>query len=190
MAVKVDSADVGAGGIAIGGTLAEINIIPLVDVILVLLLIFMLTAPLMYRGIDVNLPRSVGEAHRGRGANGAHTDEGAGDLPQRQADRHRRRSSAPAHRLQGPHDKTLYLRADQALQYGFVVETMDRVRRAGIEKLGMVTEPTRGAMASVASRAGARPSPGSRRFPQRARRSPGRGDFPRRLTMSPFAATS
>jgi biopolymer transport protein TolR len=40
-------------------------------------------------------------------------------------------------------DKTLYLRADQALQYGLVVETMDRVRRAGIEKLGMVTEPTR-----------------------------------------------
>ena len=40
-------------------------------------------------------------------------------------------------------DKTIYLRADQALQYGFVVETMDRVRRSGIEKLGMVTEPTR-----------------------------------------------
>ncbi len=40
-------------------------------------------------------------------------------------------------------DKTLYLKADQALQYGFVVETMDRIRRAGVEKLGMVTEPTR-----------------------------------------------
>ena len=40
-------------------------------------------------------------------------------------------------------DKTLYLRADQSLSYGFVVETMDRVRRSGIEKLGMVTEPTR-----------------------------------------------
>jgi biopolymer transport protein TolR len=40
-------------------------------------------------------------------------------------------------------DKVLYLRADQALQYGFVVETMDRIRRSGIEKLGMVTEPTR-----------------------------------------------
>ena len=40
-------------------------------------------------------------------------------------------------------DKTLYLKADQALQYGFVVETMDRLRRAGVEKLGMVTEPTR-----------------------------------------------
>ena len=38
-------------------------------------------------------------------------------------------------------DKTLYLKADQALQYGFVIETMDKVRRSGIEKLGMVTEP-------------------------------------------------
>ena len=38
-------------------------------------------------------------------------------------------------------DKTLYLKADQGLQYGFVVETMDRLRRAGVEKLGMVTEP-------------------------------------------------
>ena len=42
-----------------GSSLAEINIIPLVDVVLVLLLIFMLTAPMMYRGIDVNLPRAA-----------------------------------------------------------------------------------------------------------------------------------
>jgi biopolymer transport protein TolR len=40
-------------------------------------------------------------------------------------------------------DKTAYLKADQGLQYGQVVETMDRVRRAGVEKLGMVTEPAR-----------------------------------------------
>ena len=40
-------------------------------------------------------------------------------------------------------DKTIYLKADQGLQYGFVVETMDRIRRAGVEKLGMVTEPAR-----------------------------------------------
>lgn len=39
-------------------------------------------------------------------------------------------------------DKTLYLKADQSLAYGFVVETMDRVRRAGVERLGMVTEPS------------------------------------------------
>src|SRR5713101_5249507 len=61
MAIKVDSTESGGGGYRIGGTLAEINIIPLVDVTLVLLLIFMLTAPLMYRGIDVNLPKTSGK---------------------------------------------------------------------------------------------------------------------------------
>src|SRR6266851_4718273 len=62
MAIRVDTPDYGSGGgYRIGGTMSEINIIPLVDVILVLLLIFMLTAPLMYRGIDVNLPKSSGK---------------------------------------------------------------------------------------------------------------------------------
>src|SRR4026208_2637861 len=60
MAIKVDETD-GGSSYRIGGTLAEINIIPLVDVTLVLLLIFMLTAPLMYRGIDVNLPKTAGK---------------------------------------------------------------------------------------------------------------------------------
>src|SRR5215813_3760828 len=59
MAFRLQSAD-GGGETRIGPTLSEINIIPLVDVILVLLLIFMLTAPLMHRGIDVNLPKSTG----------------------------------------------------------------------------------------------------------------------------------
>ena len=58
MAIRVDETE-NTGGYRIGGTLAEINIIPLVDVVLVLLLIFMLTAPMMYRGIDVNLPRAA-----------------------------------------------------------------------------------------------------------------------------------
>ena len=56
MAFKLDASD---DSRRIGTTLAEINIIPLVDVVLVLLLIFMLTAPMMYRGIDVNLPRAA-----------------------------------------------------------------------------------------------------------------------------------
>src|SRR5215831_1658711 len=56
MAFKFDE---GGDSRRIGTSLAEINIIPLVDVVLVLLLIFMLTAPMMYRGIDVNLPRAA-----------------------------------------------------------------------------------------------------------------------------------
>lgn len=143
MAIKVDSFESGGGGRRIGGTLAEINIIPLVDVTLVLLLIFMLTAPLMYRGVDVNLPKTSGKptAVEERMVLTLSKDQGIylndkpvprGSLEQALRDMFKNRN-----------DKTLYLRADQALQYGFVVETMDQVRRSGIEKLGMVTEPTR-----------------------------------------------
>jgi len=143
MAIKVDSPDFGAGGHRIGGTLAEINIIPLVDVTLVLLLIFMLTAPLMYRGIDVNLPKTSGKptAVEERMVLTLTKEQTIflNDKPVAMATLEQHLQSA----FKDRQDKTLYLRADQALQYGFVVETMDRVRRSGIEKLGMVTEPTR-----------------------------------------------
>lgn len=143
MAIKVDTPDYGGGSYRIGGTMSEINIIPLVDVILVLLLIFMLTAPLMYRGIDVNLPKSSGKptAVEERVVLTVTKEQtiylndkpvALGAVEQALRDLFKNRQ-----------DKTLYLRADAALQYGLVVETMDRVRRAGIEKLGMVTEPTR-----------------------------------------------
>ena len=122
----------------IGTSLAEINIIPLVDVVLVLLLIFMLTAPMMYRGIDVNLPKAASKptAVEERMVLTLTRDHSLFLIPfytwygLRQAFANRR-------------DKTLYLKADAALAYGAVVETMDRVRRAGIERLGMVTEPAR-----------------------------------------------
>ncbi len=143
MAIKIDSAETLSGGHRIGGTMAEINIIPLVDVTLVLLLIFMLTAPLMYRGIDVNLPKTSGKPT-------AVEERLVLTLTKEQAV-YLNDKLVPVATLEDQlrnafknrQDKTLYLRADQALQYGFVVETMDRVRRSGIEKLGMVTEPTK-----------------------------------------------
>ena len=142
MAFTMDSGNSGGSRRSVS-TLAEINIIPLVDVVLVLLLIFMLTAPLMYRGIDVNLPKSSGKptAVEERVVLTVTKEQtiyindkpvALGAVEQALRDLFKNRQ-----------DKTLYLRADQALQYGLVVETMDRVRRAGIEKLGMVTEPTR-----------------------------------------------
>ena len=127
----------------IGTSLAEINIIPLVDVVLVLLLIFMLTAPMMYRGIDVNLPRAAARPtaveermvltvtkDRTLYLNDKRVAPGGLDTQLRAA-------------FQGRTDKTLYLKADAGLSYGAVIETMDQVRRAGIERLGMVTEPAR-----------------------------------------------
>ena len=141
MAIKVDSFE--SGNHRIGGTLAEINIIPLVDVTLVLLLIFMLTAPLMYRGVDVNLPKTSGKPTT--------VEERMVLTLSKDQNVYLNEKLVPMASLEqtlvdlfkNRHDKTIYLRADQALQYGFVVETMDRVRRSGIEKLGMVTEPTR-----------------------------------------------
>ena len=127
----------------VGTSLAEINIIPLVDVVLVLLLIFMLTAPMMYRGIDVNLPRAAAKPtaveermvltltkDRALYLNDKKIAPGTLDTSLRAAFGNRT-------------DKTLYLKADSGLAYGAVIETMDMVRRAGIERLGMVTEPTR-----------------------------------------------
>jgi biopolymer transport protein TolR len=140
MAFKLDSGP----GSRIAPSLAEINIIPLVDVVLVLLLIFMLTAPMMYRGIDVNLPRAAAKPtaveerlvltvtkDRQLYLNDKAVLPGGLEQQLRQAFTSRT-------------DKTLYLKADAALSYGVVVETMDEVRRAGIERLGMVTEPVRG----------------------------------------------
>jgi biopolymer transport protein TolR len=131
------------GGRRIGTSLAEINIVPLVDVVLVLLLIFMLTAPMMYRGIDVNLPRAAARPtaveerlvltvtkDRSLFLNDRRITPGGLEASLRDAFRNRT-------------DKTLYLKADAGLSYGAVVETMDMVRRAGIERLGMVTEPAR-----------------------------------------------
>jgi biopolymer transport protein TolR len=126
-----------------GTSLAEINIIPLVDVVLVLLLIFMLTAPMMYRGIDVNLPRAAAKPtaveermvltltkDRALYLNDKRIAPGTLDTSLRAA-------------FQNRTDKTLYLKADSGLAYGAVIETMDQVRRAGIERLGMVTEPAK-----------------------------------------------
>ena len=127
----------------IGGTLAEINIVPLVDVVLVLLLIFMLTAPMMYRGIDVNLPRVAAKptAVDERMVLTLTKDQGLYLNDRRVTPTGLENTLRDAFRSRT--DKTLYLKADAGLSYGAVIETMDRVRRAGIERLGMVTEPAR-----------------------------------------------
>ena len=139
MAFNLDSGD----GRRIGPTLAEINIIPLVDVVLVLLLIFMLTAPMMYRGIDVNLPRAAAKptAVEERMVLTVTKEQGFYLNDRRVTPVGLEDALRDAFRSRT--DKTLYLKADAGLSYGSVIEAMDRVRRAGIERLGMVTEPIR-----------------------------------------------
>jgi biopolymer transport protein TolR len=137
MAFNVPSSDSRSGST----TLSEINIIPFVDVVLVLLLIFMLTAPMMYRGIDVDLPKSSGApAVVEERLVLTLTKDRALYLnrePVAAAALESQLKTAFAHRT----DRTLYLKADEGLAYGAVMETMDRIRQAGIDRLGMVTDP-------------------------------------------------
>ena len=139
MAIKADVGAEGAGRTR--SALAEINVIPLVDVVLVLLLIFMLTAPMMYRGIDVNLPKTASKptAIEERLVLTITKDRllylNERALPLATLETRLREL------LQDRTEKTIFVKADRDLAYGYVVETMDRIRRAGVERVGMVTEP-------------------------------------------------
>jgi biopolymer transport protein TolR len=127
-------------------SLTEINVTPLVDVMLVLLIIFMVTAPLIQQGVEVKLPEARAkaiDAEEQKLVLSLRSDRsiwlGAGDdaarIPFAQLEEKLRANS------RAMKDKELYLMADRALPYGFVVEVMATVQRAGITNLGMVTNP-------------------------------------------------
>jgi biopolymer transport protein TolR len=120
--------------------LAEINVIPLVDVVLVLLVIFMVTAPMLYRGMDIKLPVSASNTIKPEirkvltieKDQRLYLDKDQVSLVQLER---------TLRLLKSEHtDVSLYLRADRDVSYGVVVQVMDSVKKAGIEKLGMVTD--------------------------------------------------
>ena len=124
--------------------MTDINVTPLVDVMLVLLIIFMVTAPLIQSGVKVDLPRASAQQME-------HNEEklvltitrdrrlylGKTEIPPAELEK---KLSTNA-RIQK--EKELYLHADRSLPYGQVVEIMAVARRAGVESLGMITEPDR-----------------------------------------------
>ena len=124
------------------GALSEINVTPFVDVMLVLLVIFMVTAPMMQQGIEVDLPETTTQDIRVR-------DEPLILSVKQDGTYYLGRREIPADELQakltaileGVENKEIFLRADQATPYGFVVKALAAARIAGAKKLGMVTEP-------------------------------------------------
>jgi biopolymer transport protein ExbD len=122
-----------------GGTmLGEINVTPLVDVVLVLLLVFMVTAPMMSRGIDVSLPVAnqprADEEDRVTVSVNASERIYIGDqlvTPAMLEDRLRSM-------MEGRTSKVVYLRADEALRYGRVITVVDTIKKAGVEQIGFV----------------------------------------------------
>lgn len=122
--------------------LSEINVTPFVDVMLVLLIIFMVTAPMMQQGIDVDLPETA--------SGGVETSEepftlvvrkdrsllaGTATIPM---DQLREKLAAIFEKRK---NKQLYLQADKQVDYGFVAEAMGEIRAAGITNIGLITLP-------------------------------------------------
>ena len=125
----------------IGGALSEINVTPFVDVVLVLLIIFMITAPMMIRGIDVQVPRT-----ETRNVNPEErliltvTKNKMVYLDDQQITLGRLQKVLTGLKKRNP-QAAIFLRADENVPYGVVVQVMDVVNKAGIDRLGMVTEP-------------------------------------------------
>jgi biopolymer transport protein TolR len=122
--------------------MSDINVTPLVDVMLVLLIIFMVTAPMMMQGVEVNLPKTTTKNIKTQ------------DEPLMLTVNKKKEIFIERHRIEldslepkikkifeNRNSKEILLRADKDVPYGFVIEVVAGVKRAGIDKLGMVTEP-------------------------------------------------
>ena len=135
-----------SGGGGRGSAMADINVTPLVDVMLVLLIIFMVAAPMLSTGVEVDLPQT--RAPR------MEMDEEKLVLT---IDEERRvflgEAEVPPERLEEAllnnarvqEDDEIYVRADASVEYGFVLRVFTIIRQAGVEKLGLVTDPAGGA---------------------------------------------
>lgn len=123
--------------------LSEINVTPLVDVMLVLLIMFMVTAPMMQQGIEVDLPKTA--------ASGVQTQQEEPLVLVISSDRRITigKQAVPAAELQQKlkaifatrKSQQLYIQADRKVDYGFVAESMAEIRAAGITNIGLVTVP-------------------------------------------------
>jgi len=125
-----------------GRPLSEINVTPFVDVMLVLLVIFMVTAPMMQSGVDVDLPETTTQPLRLQDEPLILTVEKDGTVRVGRTEvAVEELSEKLAAIFEGRDTKELFLRADKAAPYGHVARAMAAARQAGASRLGMVTEP-------------------------------------------------
>ena len=125
------------------GLVSEINVTPLVDVMLVLLIIFMVTAPMMTQGLDVDLPETTAKSLRQEEDPLIVTiDKDAkitlGKMEVNQAILYQQLDKMAEDKKKEP----IYLKADKNVSYGVVVSIMADIKTAGFDKLGMITQPS------------------------------------------------
>ena len=130
-------------GGAKGGVKSDINVTPLVDVMLVLLIIMMLVAPMLQKGVDVKLPSAANTTDKpdiqGQTTVGIGPDKRI--YFNTQQVRPSELTAKIVDALEKQTDKVVLIKADQDVDYGTVMETMDTLRAAGVEDMGLITEP-------------------------------------------------
>ncbi|MGK5084040.1 biopolymer transporter ExbD [Bdellovibrionota bacterium FG-1] len=142
MSMSVSRPGTGGGGRSVPTTLAEINVTPLVDVMLVLLIIFMVSAPMMQQGVHVDLPK----------ANAGSLDDIPDQLVlvinkshQIMINNNVVESGSLRSKLEAvvsvKPGVQIFIQADQNVPYGFVAQVMGEVKRAKISRVGLVTQP-------------------------------------------------
>ena len=131
-------------GGAKGGVKSDINVTPLVDVMLVLLIIVILIAPMLQKGVDVTMPEATNTKDKPDTSDQTvvHVDARSqlyvnGKLQASQEDAIARLQTV----LESAKDKTLYLKGDKDAPYGAIMKMMDALRKAGIETVGLIAEP-------------------------------------------------
>jgi biopolymer transport protein TolR len=133
-------------GGAKGGIKADINVTPLVDVMLVLLIIMMLIAPMLQQGVSLRLPTATNTVDKPESADqtviavAANKEIYLNAKPIREADLAQRVTDT----LEGKTEKIVLIRADEEVEYGAVMAVMDQLRQAAIEDVGLITEKTKG----------------------------------------------
>lgn len=122
--------------------MSDINVTPFVDVMLVLLIIFMVTAPMMMQGVNVSLPETAAEPLSSEREHLVLTIDKNKQIYINDYQVALDFLKAKLEKiLEGRADRNIYLRADKSIPYGLVVHVMSELKGAGVEKIGMVTEP-------------------------------------------------
>ncbi|MSO56705.1 MAG: biopolymer transporter ExbD [Acidobacteria bacterium] len=133
------SMDVGG---AKGSLKADINVTPLVDVMLVLLIIMMVVAPMLQKGVNVKLPEAANTVEKQD--TGGQTEVAIGADKKvffnKQPIRPDDLAARVSEYLETQADKAVLVKADEAVDYAVVMDTLDRLREAGVEDMGLITE--------------------------------------------------